>query len=99
MILAKIFNIAKRAPIRHPLDVFAQLSEEIGELATEINIQTGFRSDRKPGPDGMIGEACDGIICLLDEIYLSQEWESQEQFEETVRNTLNRKMDKWNSKF
>lgn len=76
MILAKIFNIAKRAPIRHPLDVFAQLSEEIGELATEINIQTGFRSDRKPGPDGMIGEACDGIICLLDEIYLSQDWYS-----------------------
>lgn len=99
MSLRRFFEVAKDAPKRHPLDVFAQLSEEVGELATEINIQTGFRSDRQPGPDGILGEACDGIICLLDEIYLSQEWESGWQFEVVVEETLRKKVGKWRTKF
>lgn len=70
MILKQLFETATMANPRHPLDVFSQLIEETGELATEINIQTGFRSDKQPGKDGVIGEACDGIICQLDIIYL-----------------------------
>lgn len=97
--IKRLYQVAEKAPKRHPLDVFAQLSEEVGELATEINILTGFRSDKDKGPDGIVGEACDGIICLLDVIYLSQEWRSPEEFEDTVNNTLEKKIRKWESKF
>jgi NTP pyrophosphatase (non-canonical NTP hydrolase) len=48
--------------------IFTYTIEEIGELATELNIADGY-SKKEPGSDGVIGEAVDAIICLVDLIY------------------------------
>ncbi len=42
--------------------------EELGELATEVNIDSGFIS-KAPSDDGVIGESIDVIICALDMIF------------------------------
>lgn len=45
--------------------IFTYLIEEVGELSTELNIHDGY-STKTPGKDGVVGEAVDAIICLLD---------------------------------
>jgi len=50
-------------------DVLGHAMEELGELATEIKIVNG-KSYKKPGKDGVVGEALDLINCALDIIYL-----------------------------
>ena len=41
---------------------------ELGETAIEINIYQGLHRDQ-PGPDGVVGEAVDTILCMIDLIY------------------------------
>lgn len=48
----------------------ASLTEECGELATEILINVG-KKNRSPGTDGIVGEAVDAILCLMDIILLT----------------------------
>lgn len=48
--------------------VFNHVVEEIGETSTEISIVMGD-SNKSPGPDGVVGEAIDAIVSLLDLIY------------------------------
>lgn len=56
-------------PKRTLHSVFLQAQAEMGELAEEINIHTGLL--KKPsGKDGVIGEAIDSILCLLDLIHV-----------------------------
>jgi len=45
--------------------VFYSLSEEVGELATELGIECGH-INKTPGPDGILGESIDIIVCVLD---------------------------------
>lgn len=49
--------------------VQAHLVSEIGELAEEVNIATGF-STKTQGSDGLVGEAVDIIQCALDFIHI-----------------------------
>jgi hypothetical protein len=46
-------------------DVMLAVVEEVGELSTELAIHNG-RKNRNPSEDGIVGEAIDAIICLLD---------------------------------
>jgi NTP pyrophosphatase (non-canonical NTP hydrolase) len=48
--------------------ILAYLMEEVGELSTEINIQQGY-SYKSVGKDGIVGEAVDCMVCLLDIIH------------------------------
>jgi len=50
-------------------DVFTYATAELGELAEEVCISTGF-SQKQSGEDGIVGEAVDCIICLVDLIKL-----------------------------
>ena len=50
---------------RTPKDVLMVLTEEVGELATEISIDAGFKN-RLPSEDGIVGEAVDVILAALD---------------------------------
>ena len=52
-------------------DVLMCLTEEVGELATEIAIVDGFK-DREPSEDGIVGEAVDVILAALDIIALTR---------------------------
>jgi NTP pyrophosphatase (non-canonical NTP hydrolase) len=49
-------------------NIMLSLTEEAGELAQEIKISNGLRKGPH-GPDGIIGEAVDVILCALDVIY------------------------------
>jgi hypothetical protein len=46
-------------------EIFKHGTSEMGELAIEIAIENGT-SYKEPGADGMVGEAVDVIICMLD---------------------------------
>jgi len=49
-------------------DVLAHTVSELGETAEEVNIASGI-SYKKPGVDGVVGEAVDVMLCLLDLIH------------------------------
>ena len=49
--------------------VYIYGQSEMGELADEINIATGM-SNKPVGKDGIVGEAIDAIICLVDLIHI-----------------------------
>ena len=71
-------------------DVLGHAIEELGELATEIKIVNG-KSYKKPGKDGVVGEAIDLINCALDIIYLS----NPELTEDELNEIQKAKCDKW----
>ncbi len=53
---------------RTPHTILGSAMSELGETAIEINIEAGH-SYKQPGDDGVVGEALDTILCLLDLIY------------------------------
>ena len=50
--------------------ILAKSTEELGELSTEVGIKY-FGFYKQPGKDGIFGEACDVINCMLDIIHVS----------------------------
>lgn len=88
--IQNILDTSKKAPFRTKYQVLAKLMEEVGELATEVNIDLGYV--KKPtGTDGIIGEALDVINCAVDLIYLHQSQITAEQLEIMQ----NAKLKKW----
>jgi NTP pyrophosphatase (non-canonical NTP hydrolase) len=55
---------------RTPSSILGHTMAELGELALEINIENGY-SYKQPDEDGVVGEAIDTIMCLLDLIHVS----------------------------
>ena len=53
---------------RTPFEILAHLTEELGELAEETIIHEGL-SYKSTGKDGIVGEAVDAIICILDLVH------------------------------
>lgn len=74
-------------------EVSYKLGEEFGELSQELLIAAG-KHYKKPGKDGVIGEALDMIVCLIDLIYCHQHDVTEEQLAEMIQ----RKLDKWAEK-
>ena len=74
-------------------DIFTYTIAEIGELAEEVNIVTGY-SSKQPGTDGIVGEAIDSIICLVDLIKNYQPNISEDE----INYILNKKLQKWYNK-
>jgi hypothetical protein len=54
--------------MRTPYSILASATSELGELAEEVQIHQNH-SYKKPGDDGIVGEAIDTICCLLDLIH------------------------------
>ena len=50
--------------------VMLKVTEEVGELAQEVSIAGGL-SDKQEGADGVLGEAADVIISVIDVAYQS----------------------------
>lgn len=74
-------------------DVLTHTMEELGELATECKIANG-RSYKTAGPDGIVGEAIDGILCNLDMIYVENPDLTEDEFNSMVK----AKCEKWYQK-
>lgn len=65
--LTQVIELA-RADAKPPLAMVAKLFEESGELAQEVNIAEGHLPHKRPGPDGILGEAADVVqnaLCIL----------------------------------
>ena len=73
-------------------DVLNYTMTEIGELMEEFIISTG-KSYKQPGADGIIGEAVDTIICLIDLIRI----EDPTLREEDLQEIFCAKLAKWKS--
>jgi hypothetical protein len=75
---------------RERLDVLAKAGEEMGELAQEVLISLG-KHYKQPGPDGVVGEAIDVIVCMVDMIYGVY----PDITEQILQEILEKKLTKW----
>lgn len=66
--IAHILKHSARLCTMNKSQIMHAITEETGELATEVAIDLGFKK-RKPGTDGVIGEAVDVIVASVDMIY------------------------------
>ncbi|GAL18857.1 hypothetical protein JCM19235_2280 [Vibrio maritimus] len=62
----KIVEVSSQIPKRDKSTVLAKLTEEIGEIAVEIEIERGNIPASKGGNDGVFGECCDLINVAVD---------------------------------
>ena len=74
-------------------DIFEHCASEMGELAIEMAIEDGT-SYKEPGPDGMVGEAVDVIICMLDMIRNK----APHLTEDDILRIARPKLEKWKAK-
>ena len=75
---------------RNPLYSFLHATEEIGELGKEMNIKF-LGMPKEPSVDGVLGEAIDAIICLMDVIYTTYPGITDKDIKEYAAT----KLDKW----
>ena len=78
---------------RERYDVLAKAQEEMGELAQEVMISLG-KHYKQPGPDGVVGEALDVIVCMVDMIYGVY----PDITESIIQEILEKKLIKWKAK-
>jgi NTP pyrophosphatase (non-canonical NTP hydrolase) len=75
---------------RTPLGVMNHTMSELGELAEEVLIHQG-QSYKSPGEDGILGEAVDTIICILDLIRITYPDVSEQELQKIAE----LKLKKW----
>lgn len=81
---------------RNEFTILAHVMEEVGELAQEITIACGS-SYKDPGKDGVIGEAIDSILALVDLIYIHSLRTGVSVTEELLVDIAANKLEKWKS--
>jgi len=82
--------LATSRAVSGPRSKYAVLSkamEEMGELAQEVMIDEGDHYKPK-GKDGVIGEAVDVIVCMVDMIYGMDNSITEDQIQEIVAKKL-----------
>lgn len=95
--IKETFDVSISVPRRTKADVLVALMEEVGELATEISVDSGY-STKPEGKDGIVGEAIDIIICALDMIWVSSPNTTEAELEDHVMKILRVKLEKWKEK-
>lgn len=82
-----ILEVAKNHPNKNRdiRDVMMKVTEETGELATEVGVHTGYLSKSKGGVDGVLGEGCDQIIGIVDVIYLSNKTNTYKRIKKEIK--------------
>lgn len=71
-------------------DIIEHAMTELGELSMENIIEKG-RSYKAPGKDGIVGEAVDVMLCMLDIIRKAE----PEMTEEALMEIVQPKLQKW----
>lgn len=82
---------------RTVLGVLGHTMSELGELAEEVTIDQG-QSYKDPGDDGVIGEAIDTIICILDLIRITYPNITEQDLQQIAEIKLQKWVDKTNNK-
>lgn len=67
VVKATSLSVTNERTLQH---VVIKTMEEVGELSQEILIHDGVTTNKPPGKDGVVGEAIDAIITLLDIIHV-----------------------------
>lgn len=98
-LINQILGVSRRIPVyREEYSILAHTMEEVGELAQEISIVCGGKSYKQQGPDGIIGESIDAILCLVDMIYIHAQKNGIDITEEQLMEIAQKKLDKWEDK-
>lgn len=93
--IEEIFKTSKKIVNKRNISsILIYLMEEVGELATEVNIKNGH-SFKEEGKDGITGEAIDVILCAADLIYVNNPNITKEE----INSIIEKKLDKWKSKY
>ena len=71
--------------------IWKHFLSEVSELSFEVDVLNGDLPPEHGGPDGIIGEAIDGILCLVDLIHQH----NPEITEEELRAIAAKKLEKW----
>ena len=98
-LINQILEVSRRIPVyREEYSILAHTMEEVGELAQEISIVCGGKSYKEQGPDGIIGESIDAILCLVDMIYIHAQKNDIDITEEQLMEIAQKKLNKWEDK-
>lgn len=82
---------------RTMLGVLGHTMSELGELAEEVTIHQG-QSYKTPGEDGVIGEAIDTIVCVLDLIRITYPDVTEQELQQIAEIKLKKWVEKTKSK-
>lgn len=82
----------------HPLTNLARLSEEVGELAREVNHRFGQKTKKKEEADGDLGMEMADILFVLICMANREGIDLQEAFERMMAKVEHRDKDRWTKK-
>ena len=82
----------------HPLTNLARLTEEVGELAREINHRFGQKTKKKDEPEGDLGMELADILFVLICIANREGIDLDEAFERMMAKVESRDRDRWTRK-
>lgn len=82
----------------HPLTNLARLTEEVGELAREINHRYGEKTKKQEEPDGDLGMEMADIIFVLVCIANREGIDLQEAFDRMMEKVEARDRTRWTAK-
>ena len=82
----------------HPLTNMARLSEEVGELAREVNHRFGEKTKKREEPDGNLGMEMADILFVLICMANREGIDLQEAFDRMMTKVETRDADRWTRK-
>lgn len=82
----------------HPLTNLARLSEEVGELAREVNHRFGQKTKKKEEAEGDLGMEMADILFVLICMANREGIDLQEAFERMMAKVEHRDKDRWTKK-
>ena len=82
----------------HPLTNIARLSEEVGELAREVNHRFGQKTKKKDEPEGDLGMEMADILFVLICMANREKIDLQEAFDRMMAKVERRDADRWTRK-
>jgi len=88
--ISLILKYSRRLCTMNKSQIMHAITEETGELATEVAIDAGYKK-REHGKDGIIGEAVDVIVSAVDMIYA----ENPHITAEEIHTLISAKRGKW----
>lgn len=82
----------------HPLTNMARLSEEVGELAREVNHRFGQKTKKKDEPEGDMGMEMADILFVLICMANREKIDLQDAFDRMMAKVEQRDADRWTRK-
>ncbi|HEY6853940.1 MAG TPA: nucleotide pyrophosphohydrolase [Gemmatimonadales bacterium] len=81
-----------------PLTNLARLSEEVGELAREINHRFGFKTKKKEEAEGSVAMELADVLFVVICLANSQGIDLDQAFEQVMAKVTTRDADRWTRK-